>query len=214
MAKLSLAAMLGLAGAVGVSLPKPELDLAPPKEGESSVRTAVFAAGCFWCTEAAFEQLEGVTDVVSGYAGDTKEKADYETVCSGTTNHAEAIKITYDAKKISYAELLRILFTISEPTLKDRQGPDTGRQYRMAIFYANDEEKKVAQGYIDQLTKAKVYEKPIQTTVEPLGFGFFAAEKYHQDYVKNNPNQPYVRAVSIPRVEKLRAAFPDELKKQ
>jgi peptide-methionine (S)-S-oxide reductase len=213
MAKMSLAAILGLAGAVGVSLPKPEVDFPAPKEGESTTRTAVFAGGCFWCTEAAFEQLEGVTDVVSGYCGDTKEKADYETVCSGTTNHAEAIKITYDAKKITYGELLRVLFTISEPTLKDRQGPDEGHQYRMAIFYGSDEEKKVAQSYIDQLTKAKVYDKPIQTTVEPIGLGFFQAEAYHQDYVKHHPDQPYVRAVSLPKVAKTRAAFPDEVKK-
>lgn len=212
MAKLSLAALLGMAEAVGTALPKAEVDLPAPSPNETT-RTAVFAGGCFWCTEAAFEQLEGVTKVVSGYAGDTKDKADYETVCSGSTKHAEAIEITYDPRKITYGELLRVLFTISEPTVKDRQGPDSGHQYRMAVFYNNEDERKVAQAYIDQLTKAKIYDRPIVTTVEPLTYGFFEAEQYHQNYVKNHPNQPYVRAWSLPKVAKVRAAFPEEVKK-
>lgn len=212
MAKLGLAAFLGLAGAAGVTLPKPALDLPPAKEGET-LRTTVFAGGCFWCTEAAFEQLDGVTDVVSGYCGGSKATADYQTVGSGSTGHAEAIRITYDPRKITYAQLLHVLFTISEPTVKDKQGPDAGTQYRMAVFFANEEEKKVATAYIEQLTQAKVYDKPIATTVEPIGVGFFEAEKYHQDYVRHNPDQPYVRAWSLPKAAMVRELFPNEVKK-
>jgi peptide-methionine (S)-S-oxide reductase len=193
-------------------LPKPTTDLPAPSADETS-RTAVFAGGCFWCTEAAFEQLDGVTDVVSGYAGGTKKDAHYETVGVGGTGHAESIKITYDPRKITYGELLRVLFTISEPTIKDKQGPDAGHQYRMAVFYANDDEKRVAEAYIRQLTDAKAFGgQKIQTTVEPLGDGFFPAEDYHQDYVAHHPDQPYVRAWSIPKVNKLREHFPTELK--
>lgn len=213
MAKLSLAALLGMAESVGAALPKAEVDLPAPTQQETT-RTAVFAGGCFWCTEAAFEQLEGVKEVVSGYAGDKKETATYETVCSGSTKHAEAIRIVYDPHKITYGELLRVLFTISEPTVKDRQGPDSGHQYRMAVFYQNEDERKAAQAYIEQLTKARIYDRPIVTTVEPLTYGFFDAEQYHQDYVKNHPNQPYVRAWSLPKMAKVREAFPDELKKK
>lgn len=210
----SVASILGMAAAAGAQvLPMPELDLPAPKEGETT-RTAVFAGGCFWCTEAAFEQLEGVLDVTSGYCGDVKGNADYKTVCAGTTKHAESIRITYDPRKISYAQLLQVLFTISEPTVKDKQGPDAGHQYRMAIFFQNDDEKRVAQAYIDQLTKAKVFEKKIETTVEPIGHGFFEAEKYHQDYVVHNPNQPYVASVSIPKRDKTAKLFPDLVKKR
>ena len=188
------------------SLPKPNTDLPAAKEGET--RTAVLAGGCFWCVEAAFEQLKGVSDVTSGYAGGTKETANYEQYASG--GHVEVVRITYDPHVITYAQLLQVLFTISEPTVKDKQGPDAGPQYRMAVFYANDDEKRVAEAYIKQLTDANVFDKPIQTTLDPLK-AFYPAEEYHQDYVKKNPNHPYVRAWSIPKIEKTRQAFPELL---
>src|SRR5688572_3908491 len=131
-------------------LPKPAVDLPTGKEGET--RNAVFAGGCFWCTEAVFEQIDGVSDVVSGYAGGTRESADYKKVSEGTTDHAEAIRITYDPSKVTYGQLLRVFFATHDPTTKDRQGPDSGRQYRSAVFYANDDERRVAEAYLKQLT--------------------------------------------------------------
>src|SRR3954471_20387024 len=162
---LIMLAMLGMAGIFGrgtasakaaEQLPKPASDLPAAKAGET--RTVVFAGGCFWCTEGAFLQFRGVKAVVSGYAGGTKETADYQTVCTGATKHAEAIKITYDPSVITYSQLLQIFFTEHDPTTKDRQGNDVGHQYRSAIFYANDEEKKVAGDYIKQLNDAKAFE--------------------------------------------------------
>lgn len=193
----------------GADLPKPAVDLPAGKEGE--IRTAVFAGGCFWCTEAVFEQLAGVSNVVSGYAGDRKDQADYEKVSSGATNHAESIQITYDPSKISYCELIRVLFSLTDPTAKDYQGPDHGHQYRSAIFYANDDEKRVAEAYIKQLTDAKVFNKPIVTTLEPLS-AFYTAEQYHQDFVRNNPNHPYVQQWAVPKVSKVREKFAEEVK--
>jgi peptide-methionine (S)-S-oxide reductase len=186
-------------------LPKPAVDLPLGKEGEK--RDAVLAGGCFWCIETSFEQIPGVIDVVSGYAGGTKDDAKYEVVGTGQTNHAEAVRITYDASKVTYGELLRVLFTIIDPTTVNGQHPDYGRQYRSAIFFANDDEKRVADGYIKQLTEAKQFDKPIATTVEPLGDGFFVAEDYHQNYVQHNPSNPYVRAFSLPKAVKAREKF-------
>jgi peptide-methionine (S)-S-oxide reductase len=207
-------AMLGMKTASGSShdatpLPKPAIDLPTTQPGQ--LRTAVIAGGCFWCTEGAFQQFKGVTEVVSGYAGDSKETANYKTVCSGATNHAEAIKITYDPSIITYGQLLQIFFTAHDPTTKDRQGNDVGHQYRSAIFYANDEEKKVAESYIKQLSDAKVFDDPIVTTLEPLT-QFYPAEDYHQDYVTNNPDQGYVRACALPKMRKVREAYRDRLK--
>jgi peptide-methionine (S)-S-oxide reductase len=194
----------------GHHLPKPDNDLAPPaKPGET--RTAVFAGGCFWCTEGAFEQFRGVKEVLSGYTGDTKQTATYEQVCSHTTNHAEAIKITYDPSVITYAQLLQIFFTAHDPTTLDRQGNDVGHQYRSAIFYQSDEEKRVAEAYIRQLDDAKVFASKIVTTLEPLN-GFYPAEDYHQNYVANNPNQGYVRACALPKMQKVRKEYKDWLK--
>jgi peptide-methionine (S)-S-oxide reductase len=161
--------------------------------------------------EAAFEQLKGISDVTSGYAGGTKETATYEKYHE--SNHAEAVKITYDPRVITYADLLHVLFTISEPTVKDKQGPDAGHQYRMAVFYENDDQKKVAQAYIKQLTDAKVYDAPIVATVESMPEGFFPAEEYHQDYVKHHPDHPYVRAWSVPKMKLVRDKFPELLKR-
>ncbi|WP_428939016.1 peptide-methionine (S)-S-oxide reductase MsrA [Fontivita pretiosa] len=193
-------------------LPQPQTDLPTTQPGATA--TAVFAGGCFWCTEAVFEQLNGVIDVVSGYAGDTRENADYEKVSSGQTRHAEAIQITYDPSKITYGQLLRVFFATHDPTTKDRQGPDWGRQYRSAIFYANDEQKRVAEAYIKQLSEARVFAAPIVTTVEPLGAGFFPAEQYHQDFVKLHPDHPYVVQNALPKVQKLKQKFAEQIKSE
>jgi peptide methionine sulfoxide reductase msrA/msrB len=173
--------------------------------------TAVFAGGCFWCTEAVFEELDGVIEVVSGYAGGTKATANYKTVSTGRTGHAEAIAITYDPRKISYEQLLEIFFATHDPTTKDRQGNDVGPQYRSAIFYANEQEKELASAFIQDLTDAKAFSQPIVTTLEPLT-EFHPAENYHQNYVCYNPNQSYVRAVAMPKVKKVREKFQSLLK--
>jgi peptide-methionine (S)-S-oxide reductase len=197
-------------GKAAEPLPKPKVDLPAAKPGE--VRTAVFAAGCFWCVESVFEQLEGVRTVVSGYAGGTKETAEYERVSSGATDHAEAVRIEYD-ERITYGQLLQALFATHDPTTKDRQGPDAGRQYRSAIFFANADEKRVAEAYIKQLEEAKIFSNAIVTTLEPLN-GFYEGEKYHQDFVARNPNHPYVRAWVPAKLEKLRSKHGELLKKK
>lgn len=189
--------------------PKPAEDL--PASKENATRTAIFAGGCFWCTEAAFDTLRGVKKVMSGYAGDTKEKAKYKVVCSGETKHAEAIRIEYDPSQITYGQLLQVFFVAHDPTTKDRQGNDRGHQYRSAIFYSSPEEKHVAEAYIKQLDAAKYHSAPIVTTLEPLT-EFFPAEDYHQEFVKNNPEQPYVMACSLPKLRKVREVFKDWLK--
>jgi peptide-methionine (S)-S-oxide reductase len=192
-------------------LPVPSIDLPEPKDGET-MRTAIFAGGCFWCTEAVFEQLAGVIDVVSGYAGDSRENAEYKKVGAGETRHAEAIQVTYDPRKITYGQLLRVFFTAHDPTTLNRQGPDWGPQYRSAIFYQNDDEKRVAETYLRQLADAKAFDKPIVTTLEPIGAGFFEAELYHQDFAKRNPNHPYIVQWAIPKLDKVKKTYPDRSK--
>ncbi|MBI1337626.1 MAG: bifunctional methionine sulfoxide reductase B/A protein [Phycisphaera sp.] len=180
--------------------------------GDSELATAVLAGGCFWCTEAVFEPLKGVVSVESGYSGGSKETANYPAVCTGTTGHAEAIRITYDPRKISYEKLLKIFFTVAhDPTTLNRQGADEGTQYRSAIFYANENEKSEAQAMIQHLSDSGEIKGKIVTTLEPLK-AFYPAEKYHQDYAKNNPDQPYIRAAAQPKVEKLQKKYGDELK--
>jgi peptide-methionine (S)-S-oxide reductase len=194
-------------------LPKPAIDLPAGDLKPGETRTVLLAGGCFWCMEAVFQQLEGVDKVTSGYAGGAKETANYETVCGGDTGHAESIQITYDPAKISYGQLLRVFFAVIDPTTKNYQGPDHGTQYRSAIFYASDEQKKVAEAYIKQLTDAKSFSRPIVTTLEPLKpDGFYPAELYHQNYAVCHPNNPYIRAEATPKVEKVRAKFPEQLK--
>lgn len=193
----------------GDELPKPAVDL--PATQPAGPQTAVFAGGCFWCTEAVFQELSGVSDVTSGYAGGSRETATYERVSQGDTGHAEAIRITYDPAKTSYGELLRIFFATHDPTTKDRQGPDTGHQYRSAVFYQTNEQKQVAEAYIKQLTDAKAFAKPIVTTVEKLD-AFYPAENYHQDFVDNNPLHPYIQRWAAPKVQKVREKFKDEVK--
>ncbi len=192
------------------NFPDPIVDITAPPDGDATV---VLAGGCFWCTEAVYLQLDGVKEVVSGYAGGTAETATYETVCSGTTNHAEAIQIRYDPRRISFGQILKVFFSVAhDPTQLNRQGADRGRQYRSAIFYANEEQKRVADAYIRDLNAARVFDAPIVTTLEPLD-GFFAAERYHQNYAARNPAQPYIASTAAPKVEKLRATFGDWLKK-
>jgi peptide-methionine (S)-S-oxide reductase len=185
-----------------------------PNSAVSTVlATAVFAGGCFWCVEAVFEELDGVSDAISGYAGGSEQTANYEAVCTGTTGHAEAVKIFYDPKRISYRKLLEVHFATHDPTTLNRQENDAGTQYRSAIFYANAEEKRIAQDYIAELDKSGHYGRPIVTTLEPLK-EFYPAEAYHQNYVCTNPRQGYVQAVAMPKVDKVRAKFSDSLKKK
>jgi peptide-methionine (S)-S-oxide reductase len=213
---MALAGVLGLtacerpAHAVE-NLPKPKVDL-PAAPADQVEATAVFAGGCFWCTEAVFETLDGVKDVVSGYAGGSRETANYKRVCEGDTGHAESVRVTYDPHKITYGELLRVFFTAHNPTTLNRQGPDAGTQYRSAIFYANDDQKRVAQAYIKQLNDAKAFDRPIVTSLEPLT-GFYVAEDYHQDYARKNPRNPYIQRFAFPKVDKVLSHFKDEVKK-
>lgn len=188
---------------------KPTTDLAAPTGEQTESRRVVLAGGCFWCTEAVFERLKGVLDVESGYSGGSAATANYSAVCSGTTGHAEAIRITYDPRVVSYGDLLKVFFTVAhDPTQLNRQGADEGTQYRSAIFYADEEEKRVAAAYIRQLTEQGVFDDPIVTTLEPLT-DFYPAERYHQDYARNNPSQPYIRAAALPKVRKLMEKHPE-----
>ena len=189
--------------------PDPVIDTAPASGDE----TAVLAGGCFWCVEAVYLQLDGVSSVKSGYAGGTADTADYESVCSGTTDHAEAVEIRYDRSKLTYGKLLKVFFSIAhDPTTRDRQGADVGRQYRSAIFYANDEQKRVAESYIKQLDAAKLFDKKIVTEVVPLD-RFYEAEAYHQNYAARNPGQPYIAFNALPKVKKVRQYYADQLKR-
>ncbi len=190
-------------------LPAPAEDFALAEE--AGEKTIVLAGGCFWCTEAVFEQLEGVTDVVSGYAGGTQETANYEMVANGVTDHAEAIAITYDPAKLTFGQLLRVFFTAHDPTTLNAQGADKGRQYRSAVFYADEDEKRVAGAYIQQLNDAEAFSDPIVTTLEPLE-AFYLAEQYHQDFVQKHPNHPYVRVRALPKVKKVRSTFSAQVK--
>jgi peptide-methionine (S)-S-oxide reductase len=212
---MALSTLFGAACALpakaAADLPKPAVNL--PAAKDNADQTIVVAGGCFWCTEAVFETLKGVKDVVSGYTGGSADTANYKRVCDGDTGHAEAIKITYDPAKITYGELLRVFFTGHDPTTLNRQGADRGTQYRSAIFYENDEQKKVAEAYIKQLNDAKAFPGPVVTTVEPLK-GFYLAEAYHQDFARKNPGHGYIQAVAMPKVQKVLEHFKDEVKTQ
>jgi peptide-methionine (S)-S-oxide reductase len=186
-----------------VIIPPPVVDV----QNTSGVQTAVLAGGCFWGVQGVFQHTTGVVNAVSGYSGGSKMTADYHMVSTGTTGHAESVEIKFDPKKISYGKILQIfLSVVHDPTQLNRQGPDSGTQYRSAIFTTSDEQKKVAEAYIAQLNAAKVYGKPIVTKVGPLE-GFFAAEAYHQDYLTLHPNQPYIAYNDIPKVENLKKIF-------
>ncbi|WP_338728581.1 peptide-methionine (S)-S-oxide reductase MsrA [Haladaptatus sp. DJG-WS-42] len=171
-----------------------------------SLATATFAGGCFWCVEAAFKELRGVTDVTSGYTGGETENPTYEQICSGTTGHAEAIQVTYDTDDLTYIDLLRVFFTVHDPTTLNRQGNDVGTQYRSAIFYHDEEQRERAQAVIDELEAAGTYDDPIVTEVEPLGT-YYDAEEYHQDFYEKNPNQGYCAVTIPPKLDKVRKQF-------
>ncbi|MBB4262214.1 MULTISPECIES: peptide-methionine (S)-S-oxide reductase MsrA [unclassified Bradyrhizobium] len=188
-----------------VVIPAPAMDAAPA----SGIQTAVIAGGCFWGVQGVFQHTAGVVNAVSGYAGGTKATADYQTVSSGRTGHAEAVEIKYDPKKISYGKILQIYFSVAhDPTQLNRQGPDVGTQYRSAVFTTSEEQKKVVEAYIAQLNGAKVFSKPIVTKVGALE-AFYPAEAYHQDYLTLHPNQPYIAYNDLPKVENLKKLFAD-----
>lgn len=189
--------------------PDPTVDQAGPSATEEA---AVLAGGCFWCVEAVYRQLDGVTAVTNGYAGGTADSADYQIVSSGATDHAEAVEVRYDPTKISYGQILKVFFSIAhDPTTRDRQGPDVGRQYRSVIFYADDEQRRIAEAYIKQLDAAGVFERPIVTEVTKLE-RFYEAEAYHQDYAARNPLQPYILLNARPKVDKVRRYYKDRVK--
>jgi peptide-methionine (S)-S-oxide reductase len=182
---------------------------AAPAAGRAFARdTAIFAGGCFWSMEKAFEHVPGVVEAVSGYAGGTVPNPTYEMVGSGSTGHAESVRVVFDPSQVSYGQLLQVFFSVAhDPTQLNRQGPDVGTQYRSAIFYVTDEQRRTAEAYIAQLTKEKVFPRPIVTQVVPLN-AFWQAEDYHQDYMAHHPDQPYIVINDAPKVEHLRRQFP------
>ena len=201
----------GGAGVPADQFPDPAIDAPPDPAG--TPQSVVLGGGCFWCTEAVFVKLDGVINVVSGYAGGTADSANYQSVCSGMTDHAEVIRVRYDSSRITLGQILKVFFAVAhDPTQLNRQGNDMGRQYRSAIFHAGVDQERVAAAYIRQLKDANVFDQPIVTTLEPLE-QFFEAEAYHQGFVTRNPNQPYVAAVAMPKVTKLEQSFAEKLKK-
>jgi len=211
MSRFFCLALLSAAAALSAAeFPAPAVDIPSPAAKQTA--SIVLAGGCFWGVEAVFERLKGVTDAVSGFAGGKKATAHYEIVSTGLTGHAESVQISYDPSQISYGKLLEIFFAVAhDPTELNRQGPDSGTQYRSAIFYSNDEQKRVAEAYIKQLNQAKIYSRPIVTQLTPLQ-GFYRAEEYHQHYFDHNPNQPYIVFNDAPKVRHLQQQFPELLK--
>ena len=202
---ISLAGLPGLlrADAPARALPSPQLDV--PASG---MQTAVFAGGCFWGVQAVFQHTQGVTEAVAGYAGGTVENPTYEQVSSGSTGHAEAVRVTFDPSQISYATLLRVFFSVAlDPTEVDRQGPDSGTQYRSELFVDGPEQERVAHAYVAQLDAAHVFDRPIATRIDPAQ-AFYPAESYHQDYLVHHPSQPYIAINDMPKVEALQRLFP------
>jgi peptide-methionine (S)-S-oxide reductase len=201
----SFAAVPSRAAEDAVIIPAPTVDA----KSADGIQTAVLAGGCFWGVQGVFQHTAGVVSAVSGYAGGSKATADYNTVSTGTTGHAESVQVKYDPKQVSYGKLLQIFFSVvHDPTQLNRQGPDSGTQYRSAIFVTNDDQKKVAEAYVAQLNTAKVYKKPIVTKIGTLE-AFYPAEGYHQDYLTLHPNQPYIAYNDIPKVENLKKIFAD-----
>jgi peptide-methionine (S)-S-oxide reductase len=200
----------GFAADKAVKLPPPTQDL----HGTAATETAVFAGGCFWGVQAVFQHTKGVLNAVSGYAGGDKSTAHYELVGSGRTGHAESVQVTYDPKQVSFGTLLQIYFSVAhDPTTLNRQGPDTGPQYRSAVFYRGAEQKRVTESYIAQLDAAKVFPARIVTEVRPLT-GFYPAEAYHQDYATRNPTSPYIVAFDLPKIANLKATLPQLYREQ
>jgi peptide-methionine (S)-S-oxide reductase len=187
--------------------------IAPPAvdnpKAAGPMQTAVLAGGCFWGVQGVFEHVRGVKKVIAGYAGGEKSTAQYATVSSGATGHAESVQITFDPAAISYGQILQIAFSVvHDPTQLNRQTPDVGTQYRSAVFYADETQKKIANAYISQLDSSHVFSRPIVTRVDPLK-GFYPAEDYHQDYLIHNPGQPYIAMYDIPKIENFRRTFPE-----
>jgi peptide-methionine (S)-S-oxide reductase len=198
--------------AAGFAVPGPAVDAS--KTAQSGEQTAVVAGGCFWGIQAVFQHVKGVKSATSGYSGGEAKTAQYEIVSTGETGHAESVKITYDPAQVTYGELLRVFFSVAhDPTQLNRQGPDDGTQYRSVIFYTNDEQKKIAEAYIAQLDKAKVFPRPIVTQVVPLK-AFYPAEAYHQDYATLHPDQPYIVYNDAPKVAHLQQQFPELYKRK
>jgi peptide-methionine (S)-S-oxide reductase len=198
----------GLAGkdAQTVQLPDPAVDA--PLAKTRGQQTAVLAGGCFWGIQLVYQHVKGVTSATSGYSGGSGNNADYKLVSTGTTGHAESVKITYDPSQISYGQLLKIYFSVAhDPTQLNRQGPDVGTQYRSAVFYTDGEQQRIAQAYIDQLQGAKVYSQPIATKVVPLS-AFYPAEEYHQDYATRHPHEPYIMFNDLPKLANFKVTFP------
>ena len=188
-----------------VAVPAPTLD---NSKAGGALQTAVLAGGCFWGVQGVFEHVKGVRRVLSGYSGGKKDTAQYETVSTGTTGHAESVQITFDPSQISYGEILRVYFSVAhDPTQLNRQGPDSGTQYRSAIFFADESQQKIALAYIGQLDQAHVFGSLIVTRVDPLA-GFFPAEGYHQDYLVHNPNDPYIVYNDLPKIAHLKQLMP------
>jgi peptide-methionine (S)-S-oxide reductase len=192
-------------------LPSPTVDA--PLATKSGKQSAVVAGGCFWGIQAVFQHVRGVKSATSGYSGGSSSTAEYETVSTGETGHAESVDITFDPSQVSYGQLLKIFFSVAhDPTQLNRQGPDSGTQYRSVIFYANDEQKDIAESYIAQLNQARVFARPVVTQVVPLK-AFYMAESYHQNYATLHPDNPYIARNDAPKVENLRQQFPELYKK-
>lgn len=204
---LTIVAMAVSGNATNAPIPAPKLDL--PLAQASGKQTAVFAGGCFWGTQAVFERVKGVLKTTAGYAGGSAETATYRQVITETTGHAESVEVVYDPAKLTYGQLLRIFFSVAhDPTQLNRQGPDVGTSYRSAIFYANEEQKRIATAYIAQLDAAKVFPSRIVTEVTPLK-AFYRAEDYHQDFALKNPDHPYIQICDLPKIEALKQQFPE-----
>ena len=207
LATAAFAPRLTSAGESAVKIPAPSVDATT---GASATQTAVFAGGCFWGVQGVFQRVNGVVQAVSGYSGGAKETAQYEMVGSGLTGHAEAVKITYDPKKVSYGTLLQIYFSVAhDPTQLNRQDPDSGPQYRSAVFYSDAAQKETTEKYIAQLDAAKSYPKKIVTQIVPLT-AFYAAEAYHQDYLTLNPESGYIARFDLPKIANLKTMFPQQ----
>jgi peptide-methionine (S)-S-oxide reductase len=199
------ALLLGSSLLMSANFPDPLVD----DKTAHGKETAVLAGGCFWCVEAVFQQIHGVEKVVSGYSGGDASTAHYDMVSTGTTGHAESVQVTFDPQKITYGQILKVFFDVAhDPTQLNRQGPDHGPQYRSAIFYSSPEQKKIAEAYIKQLDEAKVFPAPIVTQVVPFK-AFYAAEEPHQNFCNRNPRNPYVQAVAMPKVEKVKQKVPE-----
>ena len=198
---------IGARAAGGAPIPPATAD--DTLAGKPGKQTAVFAGGCFWGTQSVFERVKGVVDTTVGYSGGIASTATYDQVTTETTGHAESVKVVYDPSRITYGQLLRIFFSVAhDPTQLNRQGPDVGTSYRSAIFYSNDDQKKVAEAYIAQLDAAHVFPKPIVTQVVPLK-GFYDAEYYHQHYADHNPSNPYILVCDRPKISALKEQFPE-----